>query len=626
MKVRLNTLSQWIHHAGVQLPNLLRALGLVWAASRSWTVAWLVLLVFQGLLPAATVRLTKPLVDSLVALIESGGSRETVQTTLLLTVLMGLVMLLSQLLGSLLNWVSTAQSELVRDHVMTLVHQKSISLDLSFYDSAEYYDHLHRAQAEAGFRPLSLIQSLGGLLQNSITFAAMAAVLIPYGAWLPFALLVSTIPAFYVVLVHNRREHRWFLRRTADERRARYFDWLLTDRQAAAELRLFNLGEAIQELYQNLRKKLREQRLNLIRNQTLARLGATAAGLLVTAGVLVWMVWQALQGRYTLGDLALFYQAFNQGQGLMRSLLENFGRMYSNSLFLGNLFEFLELEPKITDPKNPSPMPIPLQKGIFFRDVTFRYPGSERTALRDFNLKIPAGKTLAIVGVNGAGKTTLLKLLCRFYDPQNGVIEFDGLDTRELSLDALRASITVLFQEPVQYQDNVAGNIDPGFQYKETDIEAIKSAARAAGADKVIDKLPDRYQTQLGKWFEGGTDLSVGEWQRIALARAFMRQAQIVVLDEPTSAMDSWAEIDWLSRFNKLAEGRTVLIITHRFTTAMFADIIHVMDDGAIIETGSHEELIASGGRYAQSWRAQIKGAPLEVRDQFLAPLDNRNP
>jgi ATP-binding cassette subfamily B protein len=220
---------------------------------------------------------------------------------------------------------------------------------------------------------------------------------------------------------------------------------------------------------------------------------------------------------------------------------------------------------------------------------------------------------VAIVGRNGAGKTTLLKLLCRFYDPQSGRIDLDGVDLRDLALEALWRSITVLFQEPVRYQDSVAGNIAPGGQLTPADLGAIEAAAQAAGAEGVVGNLPDGYQTLLGKWFEGGTDLSVGEWQRIALARAFLRQAPVIVLDEPTSAMDSWAEADWLRRFRRLAEGRTAVVITHRFTTAMHADVIHVMDAGRIVESGSHQELLAMGGRYARSWRAQVEG---DVQDR----------
>jgi ATP-binding cassette, subfamily B, bacterial len=322
---------------------------------------------------------------------------------------------------------------------------------------------------------------------------------------------------------------------------------------------------------------------------------------------LAWMVWQTIEGKYTLGDLALIYAAFSQGQGLMRTLLENVGQIYSNLLFLGNLFEFLALEPQVIDPPEPAPLAQPLQEGIRFQGVSFRYPGSDRPALQDFSLDIPAGQTMAIVGVNGAGITTVLKLLCRFYDPHSGSITLDGTDLRDLSLEALRRSITVLFQEPVAYQDSVAQNIALSDPASEPDQASLAAAARAAGADTIIANLPASYETLLGKWFEGGTDLSVGEWQRIALARAFLRQSAIVILDEPTSAMDPWAEADWLNRFQRLAAGRTSIIITHRFTTARYADVIHVMEGGRIVESGTQEELLALGGRYAQSWRAQMR-------------------
>jgi ATP-binding cassette subfamily B protein len=591
------------------LPYLPQALTLVWAAARGWTLVWVVLLIVQGLLPAAIVNLTRLLVDSLVAVIEAGGTWETIRPTIVLAALMGGLQLMTQILTSVTVWIRTAQSELVKDYVISLVHEQSIALDLSFYDSADYYDHLHRARIEASFRPVSLLENLGGLLQNGITLVAMAAVLIPYGVWLPLALLASTLPAFYLVLRHNLREHDWQRRVTADERRAWYYSWLLTAREAAAEVRLFGLGRTFRPRYQVLRQHLREQRLALAKSQALARLGATVAALLVTAATLVWMGWQALQGLYTLGDLALFYQAFNRGQAVMRSLFDAAGQIHSNSLFLGNLFEFLALEPQVVDPPRPHSAPSTLQKGIHFQCITFRYPGSERAALKDLNLIIPAGQIMAIVGPNGAGKSTLIKLLCRFYDPESGQIELDGINLRDLPMEELRRLITVLFQEPMRYQATASENITLGDLLAQPDAAEIVAAAEAAGADEPIAQLAQGYDTLLGTWFEGGTDLSVGEWQRIALARAFLRQAPIIVLDEPTSAMDSWAEADWLGRFRRLAAGRTALIITHRFTTAMHADVIHVMQDGQIVESGSHEELLILGGRYAQSWTAQMRSA-----------------
>ncbi|UCC51324.1 MAG: ABC transporter ATP-binding protein [Anaerolineaceae bacterium] len=593
--------------ATAQLPYLAQALSLVRKAAGGWTLLWLGLLVIKGLLPVATVTLTKALVDSLVIAIESGGDWETLRLSLFYALLMGLIMLLQELLRGVSSWVRTSQNELVRDYISALVHRQSIALDLAFYDSPEYYDHLHRARYEASNRPIALLDSMGNLLQNSITMIAMSVVLIAYARWLPLALFFSTLPALYVVLHHTIREHEWNQRTTADRRRAWYYDYLLTAREVASELRLFGTGEHFITRFQLLRTRLRDERLALLKNQALARLSAGIAALLVLGLTMAWMVWQALQGLFTLGDLALFYSAFSQGQNLMRSLLQNLGQIYRNMLFLGNLFEYLALEPQVVDKPHPFSVPLP-QEGIRFSNVTFSYPDSERTALQDFDLDIPAGKMVAIVGVNGAGKTTLLKLLCRFYDPQSGHIELDGTDLRDYALEELRRSITVLFQEPVPYQDTAGKNIAFGDLLSEADSEAIWAAAEAAGADSVIAKLPHGYETQLGKWFKGGTDLSVGEWQRIALARAFLRQASIIILDEPTSAMDPWAERDWLQRFRDLAYERTTVLITHRFTTAKHADMIHVMHNGRIVESGNHEALLALDGRYARSWQAQMLG------------------
>jgi len=271
-------------------------------------------------------------------------------------------------------------------------------------------------------------------------------------------------------------------------------------------------------------------------------------------------------------------------------------------------------EPHVVDPADPVPL-----TGLYstrtpgrgvsirFREITFRYPGTMRPVLQDFDLTVPAGEVAAIVGPNGAEKSTLIKLLCRFYDPGAGSIELGGVDVRDLPLAELRRQITVLFQDTVRYNATVAGNIGMGDLSAASSAAQIETAARAAGADEIVARLPQEYETQLGTWFEGGTDLSVGEWQRIALARAFLRQAPIIVLDEPTSAMDSWAEMDWLSRFRALASGHTAIIITHRFTTAMHADTIHVMHQGYIVESGNHNEGLARGGRYARSWIAQMQ-------------------
>ena len=601
-------------NGAAQLLFLPRIFGLVWTTTRLYTSAWAILLVVQGLLPAAIVFLSRLLVDALVGALGSGTSWETVRPVLLLASLMGGILLLIELLHSAIEWVRTAQSELVRDRISALIHEKSVALDIAFYESAEFHDRLERARSDANDRSLALLEGAGSLLQNGITLVAMASMLIPYGLWLPPVLLASTLPALYVVVRFNHRYHRWWQRTTPDRRWTKYYDTMLTHSGAAPEMRLFGLGGRFMSAYRGIRCRLRSEQLGLVTRQSLARIFASGAAVLISGAAMVWMVWRALLGLVTLGDLVLFYQAFNRGQGLMRSLLSNVGQIYANSMYLGDLFEFLELKPWVGDPAHPVSVPSPLREGIAIRRVTFSYPGSDHAALKEFDLVIPAGRTVAIVGPNGAGKSTLVKLLCRFYDPGAGSIKLDGIDVREFPVEELRRRITVLFQVPVRYHATVAENIAMGDVTSEPGAAEIETAGRDAGAHEMITGLPRGYETLLGKWFVDGTELSGGEWQRIALARAFVRQAPIIVLDEPTSFMDSWAEVDWLERFRALATGRTAIIVTHRFTTAMRADEIHVMNHGRIVESGSHHELLVRGGLYAESWAAQTQaGAPSVV-------------
>ena len=595
-----------------QLPYLPRALSMVWEATGYWTLTWAILLLLQGVLPVAVVYLTRWLVDGLVAAVEAGGSWESVQPTLILVALMAGVMLANELLSSATGWIRTAQSELVKDHISNLIHEKSVAVDLAFYESPEYYDHLHRARAEAQYRPLALLENAGNLVKNCITLLAMAAVLIPLGLWLPIALLLSTLPALIVVLRYSSRQYQWRLSRTADERRSWYYDWLLTSGETAAELRLLDLGKHFQAAFQALRLRLREDGLRLARNEGLAEAAARTFALLITGLSLAWMAWRTMQGLISLGQLALFYQAFYQGQALMRTLLQSVGQVYANLLFLSNLFEFLDLQPQVVNPPRPSLLPVPLREGIRFDQVTFRYPDSQRLILCNFDLFIPAGKTVAIVGANGAGKSTLIKLICRLYDPEEGRIELDGVDLREVCLQELRRSVAVLFQEPVRYNETVAeniglGNLAAAGERADTVRHEVERAGQGSGAQEVVERLPRGYDTVLGKWFVEGTELSVGEWKRIALARTFFRQAHVFLLDEPTSSMDSWAEAEWMDRFSTQTRGQTGVIITHRFTTAMRADIIHVMQDGQIVESGSHEELLDREGEYAKSWKNQMR-------------------
>ncbi len=580
------------------------ALRLIWSAASKWTVLWFVLLAVQGTLPAAIVYLTKWLVDSLAAAVAGEVGLAAVVAP---AGLMGGIMILQRVLGGINEWVSTAQAELVGDKVKEIVHQKATEVDFGFYESADYHDKLEQVNSQANSRVLQLLRNIGGLLSAAVTLLSISAILLSYSLWLPLVLIVSTLPAFFVVVRHNKKYHAWWKTSTARRRLAQYFDLMVTFDASAAEVRINNTGEYFRSRYMALRKALREERLDLLKKQVLARLFATFLGLLATAGAMLWVVLRATRGAATLGDLALFYQAFNQGQALVGGLLQNMGQIYTNTLFLEHLFDFLDQENSLKEPDQPKPFPARIKEGVRFEDVSFSYPGFERRALEGFNLTIPAGKIVAIVGENGAGKSTFIKLLCRFYDPVAGRITVDGTDLRDFAQADLRRHVSVMFQVPMKYQMTAEQNIRLGDLSREANLDAVQEAAVGGGAHEVISKLPQKYDQVLGRWFETGSELSGGEWQRVALSRAFFREAPIVILDEPTSSMDSWAENEWLARFRRMVEGRTALLITHRFTTAMQADIIHVMDAGQVIETGTHDELLALGGRYASSWRAQMR-------------------
>jgi ATP-binding cassette, subfamily B, bacterial len=591
-------LSSHVNQFFRQLPAGRRALALVWGAARGWTLAWSVLLVGQGLIPAGQALLLRTLVNRLVA---------SPKWPSIAPPALGIASLwiIGQLFSSALSWVRAVQAERVQDEVHRLIHVQALRLDVAFYDRPESYDQLHRARVDAISQPLALLESLGSVIQNGLGFLVLAGILWTYARWLPLLLVCTAIPGLLLVARHILEEHRWHLEHTTLERRTRYIDWLITDRNAAAELRLFDLGAHHRKAFESFRKILREGKLRLERQGAVTELGA---GFLAWGGSVAglgWMLHRTLIGKAGLGDLLLCFQAFQQSQMLLRSLLDSSGKIYRSLLFIENLDEFLGLEPAIlSGPAGEDGLPI--KDSIRFESVSFTYPGGFHLALDNFNLNIPKGKIVALVGQNGAGKSTLIKLLCRFYDPDAGRILVDGVDIRSLDQAALRRQITVLFQDPVHYHASVGENIAFGDVEAVQDKDRLRKAAQDAGALELIEGLQGGFDALLGKWF-GGTELSGGEWQRIALARAFFRRASLIILDEPTSAMDSWAEQDWLGRFRTLTEGSTGLMITHRFTTAMHADIIHVLDKGRVVESGTHAELFALGGSYADSWAAQMR-------------------
>jgi ATP-binding cassette, subfamily B, bacterial len=585
-----------------QLPKLWRTVRLV-AASSGWLAwAWLAIIAAKGLLPIATVLLTREVVDALVEAVRTRGAEGPVFALIGFASAFGAVLLVDELLGVLGNLVRERQAELIKEHVAGLVHETSTAVDLAFFDAPDYYDALHRARYEAGHRPCLLVDTAGRFVEDAITLVAMCGLLFMFSPWFPLILAAATAPALLVVLRHAARQYEWRLARTEDERRLEYYDFALTDEEHAAEQRMLGLGPLFVARYRELAAVLREERLALARVKALGELGSGVFALAALAGCTAWMAYRAVAGAVTLGELAAFFAALRQGAQLLRSLLGNVGEIFRNTLFLSDLYAFLELEPSIASPADPAPAP---QKGpaISIRGVAFTYPGAGKPALEALDLDLAAGEIAAVIGRNGAGKSTLVKLLSRLYDPAAGSISFDGVDLRRFALDDLGRTVTALFQEPVRYAGTAAENI--GLGALGAGPERIREAADEADAAALIARLPGGFDTVLGRWFEGGVELSAGEWRRVALARAYLRRSAVLVLDEPTSGMDSWAEAGWMERLRAIAPGKTVVLVTHRLTTAMRADRIYVVDGGRVVERGTHDELIARGGLYADSWRSQ---------------------
>lgn len=584
-----------------------RALKLVWNIVPGLTVLWGILLILQGILPGATVYLSKLTIDGFL----DGGANNfaNFSTVIFYLVLLGATLLLTETLQSVTDWVRTAQAEFFSDYLKNKIFTKSAEVDLEFYESPEYHDLMEQARGESQSKPLALLESFGAVVQSSITLFAFAALLFVYGWMIPLLLIAGTLPGLWLTLKFDRIYHGWWQNTASDRRWLTYFESMLTHSAAAAEMRLFGLSGKFRQRYSDQRKKLRTEKLDITKRQFLAKVLSSFLALTAFALAIGWIVLRIFNNLATVGDLAVFYQIFSRGQSLMRSFLGGIGRTLNNSLYLENLFAYLDLESKVVSPLQPVTFPAPIKSGIHFKNITFYYPNEKRAAIKDFDLFIPAGKVAAIVGVNGAGKSTLIKLLCRFYDVQQGAIEIDGIDIRRFDVEELRRNISVLFQFPMQFHETAADNVALGDTQARAALEDIQLAARRAGADDFISRLPEKYQTLLGKWFVNGCELSGGEWQRVALARAYFRQSQMIVLDEPTSFMDSWAEADWFDRFRTLAKDRTGLIITHRFTIAMRADEIYVLDEGRLIESGTHRELVETDGFYAESWKIQQNAA-----------------
>jgi ATP-binding cassette, subfamily B, bacterial len=581
-----------------------RAVSLVLKSSRGLTIANLLLTVLQGVLPLIPLFLMKLLIDSIDAVI-NGSTTISYHHIGMIIALMGGAALLAALAKAIGSIVEQTQAAVVTDYMQDILHGKSLDVDLAYYEDSRFYDTLHRAQGEAPFRPTSIVNGLISTAQNGVSLLAMVGLLLSFHWFIAVVLVAAALPGVLVKIRFSKVSWNWQRARTETERKAWYRHWLLTSAGHAQEIRLLGLGEYFRKSYRVLRTILRKESLGIAGKKAAADLATQAVATALVYGALAFIAWQAFGGLITIGGMVLYFQAFQKGLGYLKGLLGSLADLYEGNLFLANLFDFLDLRPTITDPSEPKPFPSPIREGIVFDDVSFEYSSSRVRALDGVSLSIRPGEMLALVGENGSGKSTLIKLLCRLYDPDTGVIAVDGMSIRDFSLEEYRSNISVIFQEYARYHLTAGENISLGDVRHSPDESAVRKAAATAGVDTLITRLPEGYGTVLGRWFKGGKELSMGEWQKIALARAFIRDAPVIILDEPTSALDARAEQDLFLKFRDLARGRTAIVISHRFSTVRMADRIGLMHRGRIAELGTHEELMDLNGRYREMFTIQ---------------------
>lgn len=582
-----------------------RALGYVWEGARAWTIVHIGLLLVQGMLPIASLFLLRMLVDSVVG--SGGDGAGDLSRVLTILVASGAVVLLSGLARIAGGVVGKEQARRVVDHMNDVIHRKAIEVELEYYENAAYQDSLHRAQEEAGYRPGMVVTALSSLLQNGVSLLGVAWLLLTF-QWQVFLLLLGALlPALAVRLVFSGREYLRERSYTEQERRSWYYHWLLAGRDLAKEVRVFGLGMTFIRRYRSIRQRLRNIRLALDVKHGAFSAVAQVFSIILIFSAYFWVARDAVLGQITVGAFVMFYQAFQKGQTYLQSVLDSIARLYENNLFLNNLYEFLDIELRPSTVPDVAVGPSGGPDLIVIEDVWFRYPGSETDVLKGVNLRLKRGQVAALVGLNGAGKTTLVKLLCRLYEPDKGRILVDGSDVRSIEPDELRSRIGVVFQDYPQYHLTVRDNIWLGDVTRPDDDPGIREAARKAGIDAKIGSLPHGYDTVLGRLFADGQELSIGEWQKLALSRAFFRNTHMVILDEPTSSMDARSEYELFKGFRRILRDRTALLISHRMSTVRMADVIFALADGRTVESGTHEELIAADGVYAGLYRMQAE-------------------
>jgi ATP-binding cassette subfamily B protein len=591
-----------------QLPGTFR---LFWQASPRLAVLLGLLTLVAAVLPAAIAYVGKLIVDGVVAAAKSSGDLALSSEVLRLVGLeFGLM------LGSALVERSLALTrELLRANLGNLLNErilhKALELELRHFEDSDTYDKMQNARREANSRPLALVMHAFTIVRNLVTLSTYAVLLVSLSPWSVVVLVVASIPAFIAEARLAAAGFRLYSWRAPEGRKLNYLEWILTRDNHVKEVKLFGLGPLVLGRYRTLFQKFFNEDRALALKRMGWGLGLGILSLGAFYGCYAFVASRASTGAISVGDMVLYLSVFRQGQASFQGILTSIGSMYEDALFMSNLFAYLEIptgaeRPRVMPPKSP---PRGSGNSIELRDMSFRYPGKEAWALRHVNLVLKPGQKLALVGENGAGKSTLVKLLLRLYEPTEGSILYGGVDLRDMDVEDLRGRFGAVFQDFVRYQFNVAENIGLGHVPALEDRNRIVRAADLGGASPVISALPQQYDTMLGGWFEKGQELSAGQWQKLAVARAFMREdAEVLILDEPTASIDAEAEHALFERFQALAADRIAIVISHRFSTVRMADQIAVLHNGHVEELGSHDELMAKDGRYAHLFNLQARG------------------
>ena len=581
----------------------------MWSTHQGLTIALAVFTVIAGLLPAGVAYVGKLIIDAVVAAIAVAqvGGDPAYRPVLVFVIVEGILVAAIAAIQRGIGFCQTLLRVLLSQRVNGLILEKALTLELAQFEDSEFYDKLNRARQEASSRPLSLVNRTFGLAQHSISLVSYAALLLQFSPWAVCILILAGIPAFVAETHFSGTRFRIFRHRSTERRKLMYLEMVLAREDHAKEVQLFQLGPELLGRYREIFKLLFDEERDLTIRRDAWGLGLGLLTNLAFYGAYAWIAVATIQGAITLGQMTMYLLVFKQGQSSVSSMLSGIGGMYEDNLYLSNLYDYLEQPTPVRD--GAAVTGPDYRAGLVFEGVTFSYPGASHPAVRDINLEIKPGQSVGIVGRNGSGKTTLIKLLAGLYELDHGRISYQGLDLTQWDLEALRGSIGVIFQDFTRYQLKVGENIGVGDATNLWSEQRWTEAADMGQASEFIDRLPQRYNTQLGRWFHSGQELSVGQWQRIALARAFMRSAaNILVLDEPTASMDSETEAEIFEHFRSLTKDKIAILISHRFSTVRRADLIVVMDRGEIVERGSHDELVALQGRYAKLFELQARG------------------